>query len=136
MKAIISRTYNKNETLGTLLLMDGERPIYRCKTIELPWNNNQKNYSCIPEGEYVVIRHQSPSKGECFKVLDVPDRTDILIHIGNFAAGKKIDTMGCILPGIYFQDINDDGNIDIAESTKAMKYLLEYSPDNFTLIVL
>jgi hypothetical protein len=136
MKAIISRTYNKNETLGTLMIMDGERPLYKCKTIELPDNGNQQNTSCIPEGIYDTIKYNSPKRGECFKVLDISGRTDILIHIGNYASGSHVDTMGCILPGQYFVDINNDGNIDVAESTKTLHQLLEILPDKFKLYIL
>ena len=136
MKVIISRTYNKNETLGTLMIMDGERPVYKCKCIELPDNNNQQNTSCIPEGKYDVIKSTSTGRGDVFRLLEVPGRSGILIHIGNYAAGNKVDTQGCILPGIYFVDINDDGNIDVAESTKAMKELLKVLPDKFVLYII
>jgi len=136
MKCIISRTYNKNETIGTLMVMDGERPVYKCKTIELPWNNNQRFFSCIPEGIYDVIKDNSEKHPNHFRVLNVPERDGILIHIGNYAAGKIVDTEGCILPGVYFQDINGDGNIDVGDSTQAMNYLNEYLPDNFKLYVL
>lgn len=136
MKAIISRSYNANETLGTLMVMAGERPLYKCKTIELAENGNQQNTSCIPEGIYEVIKYNSYKRGECFRLLNVPDRSDILIHIGNFAAGNKVDTLGCILPGQYFTDINNDGSIDVAESTKTMHELLELLPDEFKLYIL
>ena len=137
MKAILSRTYGDNETLGSLYVMDGEREVWKCKTIELPDNGNQQNTSCIPEGTYVVIRHDSPTKGKCFKVLDVPGRTDILIHIGNFASDTgRTDTLGCILPGRYFTDINSDGLIDVAQSTVAMQKLLSILPDSFTLYII
>lgn len=136
MKVIISRTYNNNETLGTLMVMEGERPLYKCKTIELPYNGNQHNTSCIPEGVYEVIKYNSEKRGECFRLLDVPDRSDILIHIGNYAAGNKIDTLGCILPGAYFVDLNNDGNIDVAMSTKTMNELLVLLPDSFKLYIL
>jgi len=136
MKAILSRGYYKNETLGMLMIMEGEHPMFSCKTIELPDNGNQRNTSCIPEGAYVVQKHNSPTKGECFHVLDVPGRTDILIHVGNYAAGHRIDTMGCILPGAGFQDINNDGNIDVFNSRVTMDRLLEILPENFTLHIL
>jgi hypothetical protein len=132
MKAILSRTYNSSETLGTLMIMEGERPLFKCKTIELPFNGNQRNTSCIPEGTYIVEKYTSPSKGEVFHVKDVPDRDSILIHKGNYTT----DTLGCILPGSYFTDLNDDGKIDVAESTKTMKYLLDLLPDIFKLIIL
>ena len=137
MKAIISRTYNNNETLGTLMIMEGERPIFNCKTIELPDLGNQQNVSCIPEGKYDVIRHNSPTKGEVFWVLDVPGRSNILFHIGNFVSGLgKRDSKGCILPGKYFVDINNDGLIDIAESSVMMRKLLETLPDKFELHII
>ena len=136
MKCVISRTYNKNETLGTLSIWDGEKPVWNCKTIELPDNGNRRNFSCIPEGIYDTIKFMSPTRGECFHVLNVPDRDAILIHPGNFVAGRRVDTKGCILPGSYFFDINNDGNIDIAESRKTMDKLLTTLPDSFKLIII
>ena len=138
MKAILSRTYNNNETLGSLFVVDGEREVFKCKTIELPDNGNQRNTSCIPEGGYIVQKHISPSKGLCFHVLDVPGRSNILIHIGNYvsSSGGRTDSLGCILPGRYFTDINDDGNIDVAESTVTMQKLLSVLPDDFTLYII
>ena len=137
MKAILSRTYNDNETIGSLFIVDGEREVFKCKTIELPDNGNQRNTSCIPEGTYVVLKHVSPTKGECFKVLDVPGRSDILIHIGNYASDTgRTDTLGCILPGRYFTDINNDGLVDITHSTVTMRKLMDVLPDNFTLYII
>ncbi len=136
MKLIISRTYNKNETLGTLMIMDGERPVKNCKTIELPNNGNQRNVSCIPEGIYDAVKIYSPTKGKCFEILNVQGRDNILIHKGNYVAGNKIDSKGCILVGQYFQDINNDGNIDVCESEKTLLSLLEILPNSFKLIII
>jgi hypothetical protein len=132
MKCIISRSYGKFETLGTFMVMDGEKPVFKCKCLELPDNGNQHDTSCIPEGIYDVIKYTSPTKGECFHVLSVPWRDSILIHKGNY----KSDTLGCILVGSYFVDINDDGNLDVAESTKTLKSLLEILPDRFKLVII
>jgi hypothetical protein len=136
MKAIISRTYNSNETLGTLMVMEGERPMFQCKTIELPDNGNQHNTSCIPEGEYKVMKVKRPNGDDAFLIIDVPNRSNILIHKGNYAAGNHVDTLGCILPGKYFADINNDGNLDVVESTATMKELLELLPDKFKIHIL
>lgn len=136
MKAIISRTYLPSETKGSFYIMEGERLVFRCKCLELPNNGNQKNYSCIPEGVYDVEKYHSPGKGECFWVKDVPGRDSILIHKGNFAAGKKVDTQGCILPGAFFTDINFDGFIDIGDSTVTMEKLLEVLPERFKLHII
>jgi hypothetical protein len=135
-KVIISRRYQDTETLGTLLVMKGIYIIFECKTIELPFINNEKNISCIPEGVYKTEKIISPTKGECFIINNVPNRTAILLHKGNYATGKKVDTQGCILPGLKFVDINNDGEIDVENSTAAMKSLLEVLPDKFDLHIL
>lgn len=136
MKSIISRTYQKNETLGTWLVMDGEKLVYKCKCIELPDLGNQHNVSCIPEGAYDVIKENNTERGNYFRVLNVTGRDGILIHKGNYAAGKHVDTEGCILPGAYFTDINNDGYLDVAESGNTMNKLYEILPSKFRLYIL
>jgi len=121
--------------------MEGVDKLFECVTIELPkvfvpYPENAQNVTCIPEGIYPVERITRLAKGECFLVKDVPGRTMIEIHIGNFAAGKKVDTEGCILPGMRFVDINLDGNLDVVESSVAMEKLLAILPDKFELIIL
>lgn len=67
-------------------------------TLERPWLNNQPNVSCIPNGRYACKRISSPHFGDVFEVTDVPGRTHILLHKGNFVA----DSEGCILVGERF----------------------------------
>ena len=102
----------------------------------MPNKGNQKKISCIPEGTYEVHKIISPSKGRCFSVENVPGRSAILIHKGNYAAGVKVDTEGCILPGMRFADANADGIIDVVESTVAMTKLLEILPNSFELVII
>lgn len=136
MKLVLSRTYNDNFTLGSIFALDGEKLVHKCKSIELPWVNNQSNVSCIPEGEYNVIKETNPKRGKIFRLLYVRGRTGILFHVGNFVAGFVKDSEGCILPGNYFTDINDDGMLDIAESTLAMNTLWDLMPDKFKLHII
>lgn len=136
MKAVLSREYSPTETKGCFAIFDGCNLLTKVVTIELPDNGNQKNVSCIPEGKYEVHKITSPSRGKCFHLQNVPDRSEILIHIGNYVAGNKIDSKGCILPGLSFIDSNKDGYIDVAESTEAMKRLLKYLPDKFELHII
>jgi hypothetical protein len=136
MKLLISRTYNNNFTLGSIFILDGERLIHKCKCIELPWLSNQPNVSCIPEGEYNTIKESHSKRGKIFRLLYVHGRSGILFHKGNFVAGYVKDSEGCILPGNYFIDINDDGNLDIAESTKAMDALWDIMPNKFKVIII
>jgi hypothetical protein len=72
-------------------------------TLELPWKLNARGKSCIPTGVYECDYGLSPSKGWVYKVFNVPDRSNILIHVGNFAGdtlkGYHTDSQGCILVG-------------------------------------
>ena len=142
INAVLSRDYRAKETLGCLYIFEGSKSIFNCVMIELPlfvvpMRLNWQKIDCIPGGMvYDVQRHISPTKGQCFKVMNVPGRTDVLWHIGNFATGKKVDTEGCQLPGMRFEDINKDGELDVADSTKAMNTLLAIMPDEFKLHIL
>jgi hypothetical protein len=136
MISVISRSYGVKETTGCWYVIDGDRSLLNVKTIELPWKNNQKMVSCIPAGVYNVEKYIRPNKDECFWIKNVPGRDSILAHIGNYAAGVKVDTEGCILPGMRLVDLNHDGNLDVADSTTAMKLLLSLLPDKFKLYIL
>ncbi len=91
MEILLIRTYHAAGVNGVLLLEGTEL----CKTIELPWKNNQPRISCIPEGRYSLRRRHSPRFREHFEVMDVKDRKYILFHAGN-DAGKEL--RGCIAP--------------------------------------
>lgn len=76
---------------------------FNCRTLELPWRNNQRQISCIPPGIYDVEIRLSNKYGRVYWVRRVPDRTYILIHSGNYGGDKskgyKTHIMGCILLG-------------------------------------
>jgi hypothetical protein len=136
MKVLIKRTYSGTETQGSLSVFDDNNVVvFECKTLELPSKGNKKQVSCIEEGVYEIHKITSMTKGKCFSVENVHGRSAVLIHKGNYAAGKKVDTQGCILPGMRFTDINADGFIDVAESTVAMDKLLELLPVKFELTI-
>lgn len=136
MKLIISRTYHDNYTTGIIVVFDGDKILSKACSLELPWLNNQRNVSCVPEGEYWAIKEISPTRGKIFRLLYVHGRSGILFHKGNFVAGYVKDSEGCILPGTYFEDINGDGNLDVVESTKAMDALWDIMPDKFKVIII
>ena len=91
MKIVIERTYYPNGTNGELHI-DGK---LKCFSIELPWHNNERKVSCIPEGTYHLEKHVSDHLGNCLHVLNVPNRSDILIHAANNAVRELL---GCIAP--------------------------------------
>lgn len=77
---------------------------FQCPTLELPWNNNIKSYSCIPDGKYLVRYTYSPRfKRKTFELMNVPNRGSIRIHSGNYAGdhrkGYQTHVEGCILLG-------------------------------------
>lgn len=78
---------------------------FHCYSMELPWRDNQRNISCIPEGNYPAHIRISPKFGRVYWILEVPERAYILIHSGNWAGditkGLKTHTYGCILLGKY-----------------------------------
>ncbi|MEN6388839.1 MAG: DUF5675 family protein [Syntrophomonas sp.] len=133
MKAVLSREYGNIQTLGRLVLFEGNQVKLQLCTLELPDLGNQKNISCIPEGKYEVHRIYSPKFGKCFHVQEVPGRSEILIHKGNY----NKDTHGCILIGLEYADINEDGMLDVIESTRAMEKLQNaITTDQFELIII
>jgi hypothetical protein len=132
MKAVLSRKYWNNQTTGKLVVFNEDHRVLDLVTIEQPDNGNQKNCSCIPEGHYECEKIESPRHGTCYLVKDVPDRSAILIHKGNYVT----DTQGCILPGLYFQDLNHDGNTDVCDSTHAMEKLINVIGEKFELIII
>lgn len=131
MKAVITREkHSDKQTLGTLILRDDEgNKLFMCKTLELPWNENKKNKSCIPLGNYNVTTRQSARYNKHYHIEGVPGRSLILIHIGNY----HNQTNGCVLVGKAIADINDDGNMDVTNSKDTLQKLLKVAPNGFEL---
>jgi len=132
LKATLIRLkYMNDRTLGRLCIFEGLNPIATFTTLEPPWRNNEKNVSCIPTGKYKVRPHVSPSQGKCFKILSVPGRSDILIHVLNFPT----QTEGCVGIGYAFSDIDGDGKADITSSRKALNSMLKKVREEFILAI-
>ncbi|OCG71911.1 hypothetical protein A9G43_03935 [Gilliamella sp. Occ3-1] len=96
-------------------------------TLELPWLNNQRQISCIPASIYQCDIVNSPKFGRVYQVKDVPNRSHILIHAGNWTK----DTQGCILVGMSNNDTQ------LFESKKALNLLMnELNGKSFKLEVI
>ena len=93
------RTETSDEGTFGFLFYDGR---FLC-TGELPWRDNRRGESCIPAGVYQVRMRTSPRFGRAYEILDVPGRTHILLHNGNYCGddslGFKTHVDGCILVG-------------------------------------
>ena len=126
---LIRDTFSENSVIGELFL-NGER---MCDTLENPWLDNQRNISCIPEGEYKVrlrLPRESATRDYLhLLVQDVPNRDWILFHRGNSAK----DTSGCILVGLGSQQDF------VSNSTLAMdlliKEVIHLGAENINLII-
>lgn len=91
MEALLLRTYHPDGVNGVLLFYGEEI----CRTVELPWKDNNPGISCIPEGRYDLRRRFSPRFRNHFEILGVPGRKYILFHAANDAL-KEL--RGCIAP--------------------------------------
>lgn len=125
IKVLLQRFSQESVTFGKLHIEGLQHPdIY---TIELPWQNNKVGVSCIPQGLYNCEPHNTKSYPDTWRILCVPGRTGILLHVGNYASdgilpsGKpfKSNTKGCILPGF---GIDEDIPM-VQRSGAAMEYL-------------
>ena len=111
---------NGVQTTGILSVIDDDVIIYTCKTLELPWKENEKNISCIPPGKYPIKHRESKKYGKHLHVTKVPKRTYILVHSANFFHQLQ----GCIAVGKEFIHIDDDKQVDINESRLTLKRLI------------
>jgi len=91
MDLLLRRQYFKEGT-NSALFING---YFICFMIELPWKDNKKEVSCIPEGEYVLKPRFSERFREHLQVVSVPDRSLILIHPANHS---KEELKGCLAP--------------------------------------
>ena len=126
---LIRDTFTEESTIGELFL-DGERI---CDTLERPYFNNQRNISCIPEGEYPVrlrLARESASRDYLhLLVQDVPNRDWILFHRGNYPK----DTSGCIVVGLGSQQ--DVVNNSVLAMDLLIKEILHLGGENINLII-
>ena len=126
---LIRDTFSKESTIGELFL-NGERI---CDTLENPWQDNQRNISCIPEGVYPVrlrLPRESATRDYIhLLVKDVKDRDYILIHIGNTAK----DTSGCILVGLGTEQ--DVVHNSVLAMDLLIKEIVNLGGENINLII-
>lgn len=107
------RTYYPTATHGKLMI-DGQ---FIAFAIELPWRENRKRISCIPEGTYTMRKRYSVKHKWHYIIQNVPNRSLILFHPANHA---QKELLGCIAPvtKIIKEGIGE-------QSRKAMQKLME-----------
>ena len=127
MKILIERAdYGYKQTIGKLYLLNSlNEVVEEFWSLELPNKDNQRRISCIPEGVYKARKHNSPKHGLSLWLQDVPNRSEILIHKGNY----HTDILGCIIIGSDLADINKDGYLDVTNSKNSIKKLMSMLED-------
>jgi len=132
----LRRRYFEHGTYSTLHREDGSKV---CCFVERPMLNNKPSESCIVEGTYTVIPHQSPRFGDCY-ALEAPElgvtrngpslRTHILIHKAN----SPQDLQGCLAPGVDFGFVNNEWAV--LNSRAAFNALMnEFAGENISLSI-
>ncbi|MBN4083016.1 hypothetical protein JYT50_01375 [bacterium AH-315-A23] len=91
MELHLHRTYFKEGTNGALFYNHR----FLGFTIELPWLNNARTISCIPEGVYQLKARYSEKFKYHLQLQNVKGRSLILLHPANDAR-KELE--GCIAP--------------------------------------
>jgi len=119
---LIRDTFTSISVIGKLYC-NGE---FIAHTLELAWKDNQKSISCIPKGEYkcrVRLARESATRDYVhLLVQDVPNRSYILFHRGNYPS----DSRGCILTGTHRAQTPDK----ILASKIAHSYMMDYLLEN------
>lgn len=132
---VLTRMETSDEgTFGKLRVGD-----LRLYSGELPWRGNAVDKSCIPPGDYRCEPYNSKRFGPGFQLQDVPDRTSILIHKGNWcgdkAKGFRSDIEGCILLGEGRDFLS--GQDTVSPSSPALKKLWDaLEGKSFTLRII
>ena len=98
MEIALHRTYFEKGTNGALFCNDQ----FLGFSIELPWLNNKRAVSCVPEGVYELKARYSKRFHHHLHIVDVKNRSLILFHLGNNA---EKDLQGCIAPVSYLSGI-------------------------------
>lgn len=117
------------------LYIDGR---WFCHTLELPWRDNAPRVSCIPPGSYRIAVKNSPRFGRVYRLSDVPGRSEILIHSGNWAGdvalGYRSHVQGCILLGNRRGMLDGQTAVLVSKpAVTAFMERLEYKPSEIVI---
>ncbi len=139
-KAHLVRQFgNEKQTLGTFSTVKPNGELWMAKSLELPWDANISNVSCIPTGIYLCTYSRSNRLSLAagrdiftYEVLNVPNRAGIRLHSANYFFQLR----GCIALGSAFKDLNVDMELDVIHSGKTMAKFVEImGKQDFTLFI-
>jgi hypothetical protein len=98
VEVILHRSYFKEGVNGALFVSNR----FLCHTIELPWRDNKRSVSCVPEGSYEIAPRYSQKFKNHLILRNVSGRSLILFHPANDA---QKELRGCIAPVTYLSGI-------------------------------
>lgn len=75
-----------------------------CVALEPYSRDNAQSVSCVPTGQYICKRVNSPKYGDTFEITNVEGRSHVLFHAGNTDSHTK----GCVLLGQYYGKLTGD----------------------------
>ncbi len=120
---VINRIFqNDIKTISVAGVFQEPYYLYEFVTIELPWRDNTRGISCIPEGTY---RGEAVQKNQKYaiQIKDVPDRDSV--YITNAIFLRQLE--GCIAPGTSIKELDRSGTINTISSRMALACLeMEY----------
>jgi len=108
-----------------VLEKDNGSALVKGYTAENPWRGNANEVSCIPEGVYKAGLHNSPQFGRTLWLKDVPERTEILVHVAN----SQTDVLGCIGPGDDYGWWADRGELAVWNSQETLDRIIQAIQD-------
>lgn len=138
------RVYLPDRTLGSWYSPQGG---LICKVLELPWKNNERSVSCIPEGKYAVTKEKPIPKDDPttevdesggrifrpywhFRIHNVKNRSGILVHRGVIPK----HSLGCQVVGARFKDFYTDYP-SLEDSAAKLQWMVDNLPDEFDLLI-
>lgn len=128
----MSKEYTLNRIIiantAILGILRDENKFELCRTLENPYRATTKD-SAIPCGVY-ECQKDNTGKFQFYKVLNVPNRSNIEIHQGNYES----DTEGCILVGETWSIVNN--KLAITKSVATINKLKTILPEKFTLKII
>lgn len=119
LKVIVERfKVEDNYSLGKCYIQIDNVKHYIGCSLERGWQDNKKNISCVPAGEYKLKHEYSGKfKKKLWELYGVPGRSECKFHVANF--WRQLN--GCIALGYKHIDIDGDGDPDVTNSGIVME---------------
>ena len=109
---------DEKQQLGVCYVIEDNKVIFKCESIERGWMDNKRNVSCVPADMYPLKKEYSPRfKKELWELKEVEDRSECKFHAANYA--RQLN--GCIALGETRADIDKDGYYDVTNSRETMR---------------